>query len=158
MTTPVFHRRKIAGTRFLIVCAAALAAVSGSPAVRVLRADPTPAATASPTATAEAAAPLDALDVTKLRPHVNEQVEVRGTPTGSGHNKSGSVGYLNFAPAHQAMSLVFFLKPGQSGKAGTEDDLKPFVGKAIIVTGRLTDYKGDLQIVVDSLDQIKAAP
>ncbi len=144
----------------LLVCAAVLAAAPGSPVLRAVRADPTPPAAASPETTpdASAAAPLDALDVAKLRPHLNEQVTVRGTPTGSGHNKSGSIAYLNFAPAHQAMSLVFFLKPGQSGKAGTMDDLKPFVGKTILVTGTLTDYKGDLQIVVDSLDQIKATP
>ena len=101
---------------------------------------------------------LEALDVATLRPHLGETVEVHGTPTGSGHNKTGSIAYLNFAGPHQAMALVFFLKPNQPGKAGTEDDVKPFVGKSIIVKGTLADYKGDLQIVVDSLDQIKIAP
>ena len=157
--------RRSAKPGFLIACATVLGAVSGSPLLCEVRADPTPAATAAPAATptasappAAAAEPLDALDTAKLRPHANEKVEVRGTPTGSGRNKSGSIAYLNFAAAHQAMSLVFFLKPGQAGKAGTLDDLKPFVGKAITVTGTLTDYKGDLQIVVETLDQIKAAP
>lgn len=173
MTTTASHFSKTAGRRsartgFLIACATVLAAVPGSPWLREVRADPTPAATASPAASPAAtaspaaspaaAAPLDALDLAKLRPHVNEKVEVHGTPTGSGHNKPGSIAYLNFGAAHQAMSLVFFLKPGQAGKAGTVDDLKPFVGKAITVTGTLTDYKGDLQIVVETLDQIKAAP
>ena len=135
-----------------LTCAAALLGlVSGLP----LRAAPPPAATASPAADA----PLDALDGAALRAHVTEQVKVRGTPTGTGHSKAGNVGYMNFAPAHQAVSLVFFFKPGQAGGApASEDDLKPFVGKPIIVTGRLSEYKGDLRVVVDSLDQIKTAP
>ena len=135
----------------LLTCAAALlAAVPGSP----LRAAPTPAATASPAADA----PPDAADLAALRPHVGEQVKVRGTPTGTGHSKAGNVGYLNFAGAHQAVALVFFFKPGQTGSLASEDDLKSYVGKAVVVTGKLTDYKGDLQIVVESTDQIKVTP
>ncbi len=134
----------------LLACVAAFALVPGLS----LRAAPTPAATASPAAST----PLDALDAAALRGHLNEQVKVRGTPTASGHSKAGNVGYLNFAGAHQAVSLVFFFKPGQTGALSSEDDLKPFVGKAIVVTGKLAEYKGDLQIVVESLDQIKVTP
>lgn len=121
-----------------------------------VHAAPTPAATASPAAAASA--PLDARDVASLHPHINEKVEVRGTATTTGQNKPGTIAYLNFGPAHQAVALVFFLKPGQTGRAGTVDDLKPFVGKSITVSGTLTEYKGDLQIVVETLDQIKVAP
>ncbi|MBE7213057.1 MAG: hypothetical protein INR65_18755 [Gluconacetobacter diazotrophicus] len=136
-----------------LTCAAALLAAGlGSP---LLRAAPTPAATASPAA---ADAPLDAADLAALRPHVNEKVKVRGTPTNSGHSKAGNVGYLNFAGAHQGVALVFFFKSGETGALASEDDLKQYVGKSIVVTGQLTEYKGDLQIKVESPDQIKVAP
>ena len=70
---------------------------------------------------------------------------------------------MNFGPAHRALAVVAFLSAGSTGnstvhKVQSEDDLKPFVGKAVIVHGKVADYKGDLQIVLDSLDQIKLAP
>ena len=161
MTTLSSHLFRILGPRTFrtgrwLACAAVLTAAPASPLLPALRAAPTPAATASPAAAADT--PLDALDPTALRGHLNEQVKVRGTPTAIGHSKAGNVAYLNFAAAHQAVSLVFFFKPGQTGTLTSADDLKPFVGKAIVVTGKLTDYKGDLQIVVESADQIKVAP
>ncbi len=89
-------------------------------------------------------------------------MEVRGTPTGTGHSKAGTVTYLNFGPAHRALAVVAFLSPGANDpavkKVQSEDDLKPFVGKSIIVHGKVAEYKGDLQIVLDSLDQITVAP
>ena len=119
-----------------------------------------PAPTLAPSPTAAAALAVDDLDT--LRAHLGQAVDVRGTPTGTGHSKTGTVTYLNFAPAHRALAVVAFLSPGTSDPAAKkvqgEDDLKPFVGKAIIVHGKVADYKGDLQIVLDSLDQIKLAP
>ena len=153
MKTFASHPSKSFGAGLLLACAAAL----GSPLLPALRAAPTPAATASPAASA-ADTSLDALDAASLRTHVNEQVKIQGTPTGTGHSKAGNVAYLNFAGAHQAVALVFFLKPGQTGSLTSEDDLKQFVGKKVVVSGKLTDYKGDLQIVVESPDQIKIAP
>ena len=120
----------------------------------VLPAAPTP----SDTPLVAPSDPLDATDASLLRPFVGQDVTVKGTVTGSGAGKSGKVAYLNFAGAHKGVALVFFLKPGTTGKAGTEDDLKPFVGKTITVFGKLEDYKGDLQIKVESLDDLKAAP
>ena len=124
---------------------------------------PLPAPTQAPSpAAGDKAVSYNAADLDTLRPLVGKSVEITGTPTGTGKSKSGNVLYLNFAGAHQAVALVFFLSgsaasgadPG-TRKAASEDDLKPFVGKAIRVTGKLADYKGDLQIVIDSLDQIK---
>ena len=158
MTTPASHPAKTLGPRtfrtgLLLACAAALVAAPGSP----LRAAPTPAAAASPAASV-ADTPLDATDAAALRGHLNEQVKVRGTPTGTGHSKAGNVAYLNFAGAHQAVALVFFFKSGQTGTLTSEEDIKQFVGKTIVVTGKLTEYKGDFQIVVETLDQIKTTP
>ena len=104
------------------------------------------------------AAPLDATDTNTLRQSVGKQVEVEGTPTKTGLSKSSTVAYLNFGGAHQGVALVFFLKPGTSGAFGSEDDLKQYVGKKIVVSGKLEEYKGDLQIKVDSTNQIKPAP
>lgn len=117
-----------------------------------------PAATASP---AIATLPADNLDI--LRAHLGEIVDVSGTPTGTGRSKTGTVTYLNFGKAHAAVAVVAFLSATASSEPGahkvqSEDDLKPFVGKGVIVHGKLADYKGDLQIVLDSLDQIKLAP
>ena len=121
---------------------------------------PTPASV--PVATAAAGTVLAADDLETLRGHLGQVVDVRGTPTATGHSKTGTVAYLNFGPAHQALAVVAFLGGGAGDpaarKVGSEDDLKPFVGKAVTVHGKLADYKGDLQIVLDSLDQLKAAP
>ncbi len=122
-----------------------------------------PAATASPAAPGgEAAESYNASDLDALRPNVGKDVEITGTPTGSGHSKSGNVIYLNFAGAHKGVALVFFVSSAAAGgadtgakKAQSEDDLKPFIGKTISVKGKLADYKGDLQIVINTLDQIK---
>ena len=111
-------------------------------------------------ATSLRAAPdaLDAADADTLRPHVGEPVTVHGTITGSGQNKAGTVGYLNFAKPHAGVALVFFFKEGTSGKATGADDLKPFVGKTVTISGKLADYKGDLQITVETLDDLKVTP
>ena len=123
---------------------------------------PLQAATASPAAAATTASSYSATDLDALHPLVGQTVEITGTPTTTGKSKSGTVMYLNFAGAHKAVALVFFLKGAEAGgadpgtkKAASEDDLKPFVGKPVSVKGKLADYKGDLQIVIDSLDQIK---
>ena len=104
------------------------------------------------------AAPLSPTDMATLRGHLNEQVEVQGTPTATGASKSGTIVYMNFAGAHQGVALVFFLKAGQSGGITGEADLKQYVGKKITASGKLEDYKGDLQIKVESTAQIKVEP
>ena len=145
-----------------------LAAVLSTAAPAPLTPAPRQAPAASPAPSAagtDGAATYPAADLDTLRPLVGQTVEITGTPTATGKSKSGNVLYLNFAAAHQAVALVFFLKPSGAEaadpgtkKAASEDDLKPFVGKAVSVKGKLADYKGDLQITVESLDQIKVAP
>ena len=119
-----------------------------------------PAVASSPPAAA--ATPLAADDLDTLRAHLSQTVDVLGVPTGTGRSKTGTVVYLNFGPAHKALAVVAFLGSGAADPAAhkvqSEDDLKPFVGKSVILHGKLADYKGDLQIVLDSLDQIKLAP
>ena len=104
------------------------------------------------------AAPLSPTDLATLRGHIGDQVEVQGTPTATGVSKSGTVAYVNFAGAHQGLALVFFLKPNLQGGFGSEADLKQYVGKKIAVSGKLEEYKGDLQIKVETTAQIKVEP
>ncbi len=105
---------------------------------------------------------LAASDITALRPHLGEMVDVRGTPAATGRTKSGTVIFLNFSShPHEGLSLVFFVKPSSSTTAGPvrdTADLQRFVGQDLVVHGQLSDFKGDLQIVVQSLDQIRPAP
>ena len=124
----------------LIVCAAALAASPAAPVApascgpprrpprRALPAETADAATASPT---RRRAWLDALDTAKLRPHVNEQVKIRGTPTGIGPQQGGQRGLPELRRRRtRPMALVVFFKPGQTGSRLTsEDDLKPVRGQ-----------------------------
>ncbi len=141
---------------FLIASTSMLSAQSTAPAPTLGKAAPT----AAPSVAATVALAVD--DLETLRGHLNETVDVRGTPTATGHSKSGTVTYLNFGPAHRAVAVVAFLGGASADPAArkvqSEDDLKPFVGKPVTVHGKLADYKGDLQIVLDSLDQIKLAP
>ncbi len=104
------------------------------------------------------AAPLSPTDLATLRGHIGDQVEVQGTPTATGVSKSGTIAYVNFAGAHQGLALVFFLKPSMQGGFGSEADLKQYVGKKITVSGKLEEYKGDLQIKVETTAQIKVEP
>ena len=149
-----------------LVLAAALSSNAPASMTPAPRQAPAPAvATPTPAAAGDVAGSHNASDLDTLRPLVGKTVEITGTPTATGKSKSGNVLYLNFAGAHQAVALVLFLEAGageagaDSGakKAASEDDLKPFVGKAVSVKGKLADYKGDLQIVIDSMDQIKVA-
>lgn len=141
-----------------------LAAILSTTSLRTAAPLQAPAPTTTPAAPAatETPATYNATDLDTLRPLVGKDVEITGTPTGSGHSKSGNVAYLNFAGAHKGVALVFFLSGGAAAgadtgakKAQSEDDIRAFVGKAISVKGKLADYKGDLQIVINSLDQIK---
>ena len=105
----------------------------------------------------------DATQLAELRGHLGEFIEIKGTPTGTGQNKTGQILYLNFSRARgAAVTVVFFLPKGNAtpaGGAGTRptsaEDLKQFVGKSIVVKGQLSDHMGDVQMVVPYLEQIK---
>ena len=125
-----------------------------------LRAAPDKPAKDAPTATPlpSPTASLDATDANTLRSHLNETVEVHGTPAATGQSKSGGVFYLNFGAVHQGLGIVFFGKSSAANGVTGENDLKQYLGKTVSVTGKLADFKGDLQIVVESAAQIKIVP
>ena len=139
------------------------------PAATMGVATPVPAASASPVPADSPSPPSTAIlpadDVQALRARMGQIVEVRGVPVATGHAKSGTVVFLNFNPQiHEGLSLVFFVNPAASatpaapGRVRREEDLQGFVGKELTVHGQLSDFKGDLQIVVRSLDQIRLLP
>jgi len=94
-------------------------------------------------------------DLPALRGLVGERVRIEGTVLASGVSRSGDVHYLNFArPYHRAASLVFF---ASDHPELTRESLDPFVGKTVVATGVLQDYRGNLQIPIQSLEQITLA-
>jgi tRNA A-37 threonylcarbamoyl transferase component Bud32 len=85
---------------------------------------------------------------------LGSDVVVRGTAGRLGINKSGTIRFLNFVGTSRGdLSLVFFLRPTES--EFTEENLSRFVGREISVRGTLTEYGGDPQIQIASLDQIR---
>lgn len=148
--------------RPLVVATASPTPTPGSVALPASVAPAVPAATplaaAPPPLPAPPATPAPALlanDLPTLRAQLGQFVEVRGIPVATGRAKSGTVCFLNFSPrAHDGLSLVFFLNGAGSVVRGVED-LQPYVGRAVSVHGQLSDFKGDVQIVVKSLDQIR---
>ena len=104
-------------------------------------------------------------DVPALRARMGQIVDVFGTPVATGRAKTGKVAFLNFSrQVHQGLSIVFFLKASdlsassERGQVRSVEDLQPFIGKPLIVHGQLSDFKGDVQIVANSLDQLRPAP
>ena len=131
-------------------------------ATRLVEPVATPAPVPLTPAIVEAASPLDALDAAALRAHMGQFIEVHGTPTAAGHSKTGTVLFLNFARMHEGLSLVFFVDakatvPDATRPHGPED-IQPFVGHPVLVHGRISDHAGDVQIVIDNLNQIKLLP
>ena len=105
---------------------------------------------------------LDAQDLAALRAHLGQFAEVRGTPLATGHSKTGNVLFLNFARPHQGLSLVFFVPPAANNSAGpgarSLESIEPFVNHLVSVQGQISEHSGDLQMVIESLDQIKLLP
>ena len=85
---------------------------------------------------------------------LGEEVVVMGAAGRLGINKSGTIRFLNFAGTRRGdLSLVFFLRPDES--EFTEENLGRYIGRKISVHGTLTEYRGDPQIKISSLDQIR---
>jgi len=85
--------------------------------------------------------------------NVGREVIVEGIINRAGESRSGEVLYLNFNGTSRGdLSLVFFRRPGET--EFTTENLARFVGKSIRVQGVISEYKGDPQMQIASLDQI----
>jgi hypothetical protein len=93
-----------------------------------------------------------ALDV--LRPKKGQIVTLEGTLVATGQNKAGTIRYLNFTQNYrESVGLVFHV----SKNAGfTMEKLGEWVGKKVRVHGTISEFQGNLQIVIDNFDQLKA--
>jgi tRNA A-37 threonylcarbamoyl transferase component Bud32 len=116
---------------------------------------PVPVVPIVPAAETNAGA-VDASDLAALRAGIGRSVRVRGTLVDYGENKAGTICYLNFSKDyHEGLALVFFKADNADF---TEEKLKPFVGRTVEVSGKISEHKGALQMKIWTLDRIVAAP
>ncbi len=94
-------------------------------------------------------------DLDVLRDKKGTVVTVEGRIARSGESRSGTHRYLNFTDDYKkSVSLVFAVF--KDSVAFSNEKIKPWVGKKVHATGKLTEYKDNLQIEITSWDQIKA--
>jgi len=139
-----------AGWRLAALVEASLAptAPGASPAA-IAAAPPATTVTTSPTMSGEAIA---ADDLSALRDKLDSTVTVEGTVSGVGQSRSGTVRYLNFSRNYKsALALVFFTRTVDVPR----ERLQEFVGKKVRVTGKLGEHEGQVQIVMDTLEDVK---
>ena len=113
-----------------------------------LRAEDKPAATSAPTEI------YDPKAVDVLRGKKGQILTVEGTLAGSGENKSGTRRFLNFTNNFRdSVSLVFVVasKPEEF----TMDKITAWTGKKVRVTGTISEFNGQVQMVIEKWDQVK---
>ena len=92
----------------------------------------------------------------KLQACLGKAAAVQGIVDKVWDNMAGSVRFLNFQTVqHTEFSVVLLLKAGHPEFA--KDRLNELIGKKICVTGKITDFHGSPQVVVESPSQIVAA-
>jgi hypothetical protein len=85
----------------------------------------------------------------------NKPVVVEGEIQRQGVTKTGSVRFLNFAGTQRGdLSLVFFTKGGTEDVS--EQHLNQYIGKKVRVSGEISLYNGEPQIVIKSFSQIQS--
>jgi hypothetical protein len=131
-----------AGVRLARVLNEALAAFERGPQVRLARADTTAVSVGATYTDREAAA------------HVGESATVVGTVATVHRSRAGNI-YLNFGAdyPHQTLSGAV-LRPRGAWTQG----LDSLAGRRVGVRGRISRYRGQVQIVIEGPDQIVAPP
>ncbi|CAN5598259.1 hypothetical protein BH09VER1_BH09VER1_20290 [soil metagenome] len=95
------------------------------------------------------------IDKAALVAQSGKQVVVEGEIQRQGVTKTGSVRFLNFAGTQRGdLSLVFFTKGGPEDV--TEPHLNEFIGKKVRVSGEISLYNGEPQLVIKSFSQIQS--
>jgi len=118
-------------------------------------AEPTPANAASVPAVADKIFGPEA--TAELRAQVGRMIVVEGSIVADRASKTGSMHYLNFTKNFsESVSLV--VPATLATGALAPEKLKEYVGKRIRVRGTLSEYKGALQVKLESADQIMPAP
>jgi hypothetical protein len=89
-----------------------------------------------------------------LRPLLGKSVAVEGKLERQGGNKAQTIRYLNFTQNYRdSVSLVFFTSKG--GDAFAKEKLTEWLGKKVRVTGKLSEFNGNLQIEIEKMDQLQ---
>ncbi len=93
-------------------------------------------------------------DLGALRAHLNQKVVVEGRVEAVGQSDSKTVRYLNFdRKPRAAIALVFFVV--QNKEDFSDAKLNAYVGQRVRAEGKVSDFKGALQMVVDRPSQIQ---
>ena len=88
---------------------------------------------------------------------MGRKVVVVGKVVAAGANKAGIIRYLNFTKNYKdSLALVFFTNMG--GGMFTKEKLADYVNRTVRANGVVSDYKGALQMKIESLDQIRTVP
>lgn len=93
-------------------------------------------------------------EIASLGPHLGRRITIQGTPIELGDNRSGTAFYLNFTRNYKdSVAVVMFLSNDPDGF--TRENLQPFIGRPIQVTGILDEYRGSYQIKLADLSEIR---
>lgn len=107
------------------------------------------------TAAASAAAPVSAgtIDYTEASKHIGETASVRGTLVQAYTSKSGTV-FLDFCKSYKGCPFSAVIFADDAKKFG---DLSRFEDSQVTVTGKISSYQGQAEIVLSDPSQIKGS-
>ncbi|MBX7156963.1 MAG: protein kinase [Verrucomicrobiae bacterium] len=91
---------------------------------------------------------VDPLNLLQLKKKIGATVMVEGTVMDYGENRTGTLRYLNFAESYRnSLALVFPVKGNE--EIFSKEKLETYVGKKIRVTGKLSEFQGRPQMIVE---------
>lgn len=94
-------------------------------------------------------------DLDSLRASVGKMVTVNGTVNRVGENMPGTIRFLNFESVpHNDFSVILPLKGGHA--EFSRERLEALVGRKVRVTGKVSEFHGSPQMVVESPSQMVA--
>ncbi len=156
--TPPPAPRSSGALAAIVAALAALLLIAGLAylAVAAFR-DSRPAAPAPGAPPPAEAPPLDPSNLDALRARLGAIATVEGAIAAYGQSHSATTRYLNFAHDYRdALSLVFRIEG--DNPAWSEANLRRYVGKRVRVTGEISEYKGNIQIVMRPGQEIAILP
>ena|GEM_PF-960662 len=127
-----------------------------SPIPEIAKTDPVEVLPSAPAAESalEYESPFDPSNLSLVQKNVGKTVSVKGKIVDFGENKKGTIYYLNFSKNYRgSLALVFFI--GTRSEEFTKENLTKFLEKDVQAKGRIQEYQGGYQMVVDSLADLR---